>query len=408
MLKQQDQNSWQAPVDSLPDLLWDVLVIGAGPAGSMAAIHLASQGHRTLLLDKYRFPRDKTCGDGLIPDAIRCLQRAGIYEKVCQAGRQTKMATVFSPSRIDLEVSGEFLTIKRQILDEILAREAVSRGATFCQGKVKSLSLDSQGMITASFSDSPQQIRTRIAVIAMGADVSLLRQLDMVSRPKASGIAIRSYLRSSFHLDRMIVSFDRAIIPGYAWIFPLANNEYNMGCCLLYRGTSTDQINLKEMFYKFTAEFPLAQALLSQGEMITPLQGAMLRCGLTGSQPLKGEKILAIGESIGATFPCTGEGIGKAMETGELAALVIHKALAKRKSEYLQEFPRLLEEKLKPRYLGYQIAENWLAKAWLNDFMVQRARKSRFLREAFTGILAETIDPRMVFSISGILKSWWK
>lgn len=282
------------------------------------------------------------------------------------------------------------------------------RGATFCQGKVKNLSLDSQGLVTALFSDSPRQIRTRIAVIAMGADVSLLRQLDMVSRPKASGIALRGYLRSSVNLDRMIVSFDRAIIPGYAWIFPMAHHEYNIGCCILYRGTSTDQTNLKEMFSKFTAEFPLAQELLYQGELITPLQGAMLRCGLTGSQPLKGENILAIGESIGATFPCTGEGIGKAMETGELAASVIHKALTKRRNEYLQEFPRLLEEKLKPRYVGYRIAENWLAKAWLNDFMVRRARKSKLLRDAFTGILAETVDPRAIFSISGVLKSWWR
>lgn len=408
MFKPQDQNSWQSTVDSLQDLLWDVMIIGAGPAGSMAALHLAAQGHKTLLLDKHRFPRNKTCGDGLIPDAIRCLQRAGLYEKVCQAGRQIKMVTVFSPSRVELEVSGEFLTVKRQILDEILAREAVVRGATFCQGKVKSLSLDSQGLVTALFSDSPRQIRTRIAVIAMGADVSLLRQLDMVSRPKASGIALRGYLRSSVNLDRMIVSFDRAIIPGYAWIFPMAHHEYNIGCCILYRGTPTDQPNLKEMFSKFTAEFPLAQELLHQGELVTPLQGAMLRCGLTGSQPLKGENILAIGESIGATFPCTGEGIGKAMETGELAASVIHKALTKRRNEYLQEFPRLLEEKLKPRYLGYHIAENWLAKAWLNDFMVRRARKSRLLREAFTGILAETVDPRVVFSISGVLKSWWQ
>jgi flavin-dependent dehydrogenase len=94
MFKPQDQNSWQSTVDSLPDLLWDVMIIGAGPAGSMAALHLAAQGHKTLLLDKHRFPRNKTCGDGLIPDAIRCLQRAGLYEKVCQAGRQIKMATV--------------------------------------------------------------------------------------------------------------------------------------------------------------------------------------------------------------------------------------------------------------------------------------------------------------------------
>ncbi len=383
------------------------MIVGAGPAGSMVALHLASQGHRVLLIDKQRFPRDKICGDGLIPDAIRCLQRAGLYEKVSKVGWKTKKITAFSPSRIRFEVPGDFLTVKRLIFDEILAREAVSRGVTFCQGTVQTISRDSDGTVRASFSESPRQVRARIGIIATGADISLLKNLGMVSQPRASAVALRCYVRSSFNLDQLVISFDCSIIPGYAWIFPVGGEEYNVGCGMAYRDGVKTRGNLKEIFHNFVTEFPLARELMKQGKILTPLQGALLRCGLKGSHPFKDGNLLAIGETIGATFPFTGEGIGKAMETGELAASIVHQSLVKGNFEYLREFPRLLEEELRPRYWGYQVAENWLSKAWLNDLIARRARKSRFLQNAFAGIITETVDPQTIFSVRGILKSLW-
>ena len=406
-MSEQHQNPWQPPIDSLPDMLWEVMIVGAGPAGSMAALHLASRGHRVLLIDKQRFPRDKICGDGLIPDAIRCLQRAGLYEKVSEVGWKTKEIVAFSPSRIRFEVPGDFLTVKRLILDEIIAREAVSKGATFCQGTVQAISRDPDGMIRASFSESSQQVRARIGIIATGADISLLKNLGMVSHLRASAVALRCYVRSSFNLNQLVISFDRSVIPGYAWIFPVGGEEYNVGCGMAYRDGVKTRGNLKEIFHNFVTEFPLVRELMKWGEILTPLQGALLRCGLKGSYPFKGKNILAIGETIGATFPFTGEGIGKAMETGELAASIVHKSLVEGNFQYLHEFPRLLEEELRPRYLGYQIAENWLSKAWLNDLIARRARKSRFLQNAFAGIITETVDPRTIFSVWGILKSLW-
>lgn len=401
------QQRWQLPLDSLPDQWWDVLIIGAGPAGSMAAIHLASQGYQVLLVDKHPFPRDKICGDALIPDAIKCFQRAGLYERVCGVGYRVNIGTIFSPSQIEVNVPGEFLTVKRLILDELIAREAVARGATLGHGQVKDLSIGPDGTITASVSACPRPCRARIAVIATGADVSLLQPLDMVVRPHASAIAMRCYIRSSFYEPRLVISFDRSIIPGYAWIFPVGNNEYNVGCGIAYRDQPKDYPNLRGIFQQFITKFPLARQLVQHGETITPLQGARLRSGLTGAHPFRRGNILAIGETIGATFPFTGEGIGKAMETGELAASVIHAAFTEENFERLSEFPRQLEQELRPRYFGYQVAENWLSKAWLNDLVMRRAQNSTFLRDALTGVLAETIDPRTIFSVWGILKSFW-
>src|SRR5437016_12531817 len=81
---------WQHPVDSAPRAIWDVLIVGAGPAGSIAAFHLAARGHAVLLLDKKRFPRNKTCGDGLLSDALRVLERVGLLTRRSEERRVGK------------------------------------------------------------------------------------------------------------------------------------------------------------------------------------------------------------------------------------------------------------------------------------------------------------------------------
>jgi flavin-dependent dehydrogenase len=134
----------------------------------------------------------------------------------------------------------------------------------------------------------------------------------------------------------------------------------------------------------------------------------LIRCGLKGSSFLADRNVLAVGEAVGTTFPFTGEGIGKAMESGEIAAHVVHKALKTGDLESLNEYPRLLEEQLRPRYLGYEVASKWLSKAWLNDLVALRVSKSRFLHSAVTGILSEESDPRKVFSLQCILRSFWR
>ena len=151
---------------------------------------------------------------------------------------------------------------------------------------------------------------------------------------------MRCYVRSTAVVDRLVISYDRVIAPGYAWIFPLRNNEYNVGCGVFYRHGVRGDVNLRQMFERFVATFPEAREVMRAATAATPLKGAPLRCGLSSLGQSRVPRVLAIGETIGTTFPFTGEGIGKAMETGELAAEALGEAIASDDPGHLDRFHR--------------------------------------------------------------------
>ncbi|NIM49822.1 MAG: geranylgeranyl reductase family protein [Gemmatimonadales bacterium] len=391
------------------DRVWDAVVVGAGPAGSTAARCIAGHGHTVLLVDKQHFPRDKVCGDALISDALQALRRAGLYRRIRSHGYAAEILAAFSSSDIRVDVPGEFVTIRRRRLDQLLQEAAVASGAVFRVAEVASLRPEPD-CISAAFVGSECRVRARVGVLATGADISLASRLGMIRQRQPSAVALRCYVRSPLTIDELIISFHRSIIPGYAWIFPLGNNEYNVGCGAFYQGTWPNRVNLRAAFSAFTQGFPPARQLLDAAESVSRLQGARLRCGLDREASYDGAHILSIGETIGTTFPFTGEGIGKAMETGELAALHITRALKGGDLGSLATFPRVLRDELAPRYVGYRVAANWLSKAWVNDFVARRVRRNPALRRAAAGVLNETVDPRTLFSWRLLAPRWipWK
>ncbi|MFW6079845.1 MAG: NAD(P)/FAD-dependent oxidoreductase, partial [Gemmatimonadota bacterium] len=155
---------------------WDVVVIGAGPAGATAALHLAGRGRDVLLVDRHAFPRDKACGDGLIPDALRCLGRAGLERRVRRAGYEMREAAAFGPSRDEVRIRTDFVGLKRLDLDALIVREAVQRGATLHRDRITGVAVaPTGGVVLAEARDGDAPIRARYALVATGADASLLR-----------------------------------------------------------------------------------------------------------------------------------------------------------------------------------------------------------------------------------------
>lgn len=398
----------QRPIDTAADVLWDVLIAGAGPAGSTAAIHLAARGHAVLLVDKARFPREKVCGDALLADTLQCLRPIGLYEIVRQRAHRLSTARVYSPSRIEVVLPGTYLTLKRRVFDTLLARGAIEAGALFCHATVDKVTVRPDGTTSWGVAGLRWPLRARVGVVATGASVSLFNKLAAANGHGVGALAARCYVRSPATIDCMVFSYERRLLPGYGWIFPIGGGEYNVGCLVFGRERRGVGARLSELLATFATQCPLMRGLLRHAEEISALRGGVLRCGLKGAPPLFGGSLLAIGETAGATFPFTGEGIGKAMKTGELAADVVHRALSRRDLRCLSGFPGRLAAELKPVYRGYEAAQQWLARAWLTDLLMRRARTSRWLRDALAGMADESTDPQTVFSVGGLLSSFWR
>ncbi|MGZ8379224.1 MAG: FAD-dependent monooxygenase [Gemmatirosa sp.] len=401
----------QAVVTDATDDRWDVIVVGAGPAGALAAHRVARSGRRVLLLDRRRFPRDKTCGDALIPDAQACLARNGLLDRVRALAWEATRGEVHSPSRVRLDVDCPALTLPRRVLDATLAAAAVEAGASFGQAPVDDVRDLGHAGVEIHVPGRAAPLVARVGILATGAHVGLLERTGLLERRRASAVAIRAYVRSTHHIDRLVISFDRSILPGYAWIFPVGADpaggwRYNVGCGVVLRDgdEAGPQHALRAMLDRFLADFPPARALVAAQLDREPARGALLRSGLTGARPWGGGALLAAGEAIGATFPLTGEGIGKAMETGELAADASLAALEAGTCAPLAAYPDAVTRVLRPRYRGYAIAERWIEHPWLVDLVLRRAARRPRVREALTGILHERVDPSRVFSLGGLTR----
>lgn len=360
--------AFQLPIESAPSGTWDVVVAGAGPAGSVAALHLASRGHRVLLVERHAFPRDKACGDLLIKDSIDCLRRAGLYERVRAHAQPTDTALVSSPSKIDWQVHGEFMVVRRRDLDHLLAEHASEAGAVVCRGKVETLEVQPEGAIRATIGRPGWSVCARAAVIATGADTRLAEQLGMVSRRMPTAIALRQYVRSEARVKPLVFSFARKIAPGYGWIFPLTGGWYNVGCGAVCNGGSTPGIDLHATLRAFYDVYPAATEIRARAVEEESARGARLRAGLYGVRFIGPGNVVAAGETVGTTYPFTGEGIGKAMESGELAAAALDDALSGRSVDGLASYERDMEE-LRPKYVGYAMAQRWLSYPILNDLV---------------------------------------
>jgi geranylgeranyl reductase family protein len=393
-----------------------VLVVGSGPSGAACAAQLARAGVDVLLIDQHDFPREKICGDGLIPDAHHALARLGVLDAVLAQACHVSHVRCVGPRGGQVDVPGRLAVLPRKQLDHLLQRHAIACGAR-CLTPVKFEGVleDARGRVTGArlrHAGALHELRSDWVVLATGAQVQPLVSTGLCQRRTPSGIALRGHLRNPAVADQqrtMDVVWHRQLRPGYGWIFPCGNDTYNVGVGAFFshdgsgRAVAADA-NLREMFDAFTRVHAPARALMDGGEWVSELKGAPLRCTLAGAEASRAG-LLATGEAIGSTYDFTGEGIGKALETGLLAADALLRARqtagddASVQADYADHLSAL-----QPRFALYERANRVNRHPWLADLVIWRARRSPRLLQRMSGVLDETSNPGHLLSARGLFK----
>ncbi|MEY2875719.1 MAG: hypothetical protein RLZZ373_3090 [Pseudomonadota bacterium] len=398
-----------APVGTLPSTC-DVLVIGAGPSGSACAVTLAAAGWSVCLIDQHDFPREKICGDGLIPDAHAALQRLGVLDEVMAYAEHVSHVRCVAPRGGQVDVPGTLAVLPRRVLDFLLVRHAQRQGVQLVTPVKFDAVIEEDGRVVGARlrqGEARPEVRARWVVLATGAGVQPLVATGLCTRRTPSGIALRGYVRNPSLAGRqttMDVVWDKALRPGYGWIFPCGDDTYNIGVGAFFRQGQAADANLRQMFDDFTRVYAPARALMDGGTLQGDLKGAPLRCTLEGAESGR-PGLLATGETLGATYDFTGEGIGKALETGLMAA----DALLKGARDGLDEAAvrRLYDTQLatlRPKFALYEKANSVNRHPWLADLVVWRARHSASLLRRMSGVLDETSNPGHLLSVRGLFR----
>ena len=327
-----------------PDLSADVVVVGAGPAGTAAAITLARLGRRVTVLDKATFPRDKCCGDGLTTAALRRVEHLGLDPADVPSWEPVTDVTVVATDgrQVDLPFPGDGTTYaasaSRLDLDAAMVRLAERAGARVVQGcGVSSAVTAGGGSGVRIHLEDGRSVTARYVIAADGMWSPLRRSLGLTA-PGYLGEwqAGRQYLTGTGPLARRLwVWFEPDMVPGYAWSFPLADGLVNFGYGVLRPpagerapGAVPDgPARLRGQVIDWKDRPHIAEVLGPDARPAGPWRAWPIPARI-GDAPLDalGGRVLFAGDAAGACDPMTGEGIAQALETGEQAARALVQA----------------------------------------------------------------------------------
>lgn len=339
---------------------YDVLVVGGGPAGAAAAYALAMHGHDVLVVERKRFPRDKTCGDALTPRAVHTLHEMGLGPQLAPFHRFTGLRTLAHGRQVALTwpdhqtFQDHGYVIKRHTLDKLVLDHAVSVGATIQDGTEAVSPIIERGfvrgaMLREAAADATSSVRARYVVVADGANSRFGRSLG-TTRAKGwpFATAIRGYWESPLHTEPWIESTlavtdrDGRPLPGYGWVFPLGDGTVNVGVGLLSTYRDFKSVNTTQLLDAFVASASLRWELTSESPTDEPRAARLPMGGSVG--PKSGPTYLVVGDAAGTVNPFNGEGIAYAYETGRMAADVLNEALSTNDPRALTQYARQLDD----------------------------------------------------------------
>lgn len=322
------------------------IVVGAGPAGAAAAYELARGGAQVQLVEKSTWPRPKTCGDGISPHGVAELRDFGFpvgeHPRLDRALVTTPSETAFRGSFPNRAPHGT--VVERSVLDAALVEAAIAAGAMFSPStEVRSLEPESPGA-TATLASPAGERRERfdVAFIAEGATGSLARRLGFPPH-RSRLVALRGYANAVRTLaPEYGIFYDRALSPGYGWIFPVDERRANVGIVVDERTLARRGGTMRALLNGWIARSLVCRERLGEAPALTDVRGGIIPSGRARRTKVP---FFLIGDAAGVADPFTAEGVYESIASGRSAARAVlnepdTRAAARRYERELRRFDR--------------------------------------------------------------------
>ncbi len=391
------------------DITTEVLIIGGGPAGASAAYWLSELGHDVVVVEKKTFPREKTCGDGLTPRAVKQLHDMGLEDKLSQFHRYEGLRATAHGHALELQWPTHPIypqhgyVVRRRDLDTMVAHNAAAKGATLLEGHEALEPIVDRGfvrgaVVQAKGAPSPINITAQYVIVADGANSRFGRSLGTFrTREWPYGTAIRTYWESPMHDDPWIESAldvkDRNgnSMPGYGWIFPVGDGTVNIGVGLLSTFRDFKSVNTTHLLDAYAHQVADSWKIDPESPTQRATSGRIPMGGSVG--PKAGPTYLVVGDAAGSVNPFNGEGIDYAYETARMAAQVLHEALITGNASALQQYPMLLDAEYGQYFKVARLFARVIGRPVLMRELSRVGIQSKTLMEWVLRIMANLLRP---------------
>jgi geranylgeranyl reductase family protein len=372
---------------------FDVIICGAGPAGSTCALALADSGLRVAVLEKNNFPRDKTCGDAVaayVPKVLATINSSLIRsledfkEKV-----SVNTCRIVAPNQkaLDLRFNQTGFISRRIDWDNFLFEKASAQTNTafFLNHTIRDVRIASD-KVTVMAGDT--EFIGRLVIGCDGAHSVLNRKITG-TRPDPDHHcgAVRAYYTNVSDIPdhTFEIHLVKDILPGYFWIFPVKNNLANVGLGVLSSAISKRKMDLRSSLQKVVEEIPYISDRFKNAERIGKIEGFGLPLG-SRKVPLSGDRFMLCGDAASLIDPLSGEGIGQAIVSGRYAGWQTKKCFEENNfsAGFMRQYDAQVYQKFWSRHRKNHFIQHLMNSEWLLNGVFNAALKSRLIRNVIS------------------------
>ncbi|MFD1186068.1 NAD(P)/FAD-dependent oxidoreductase [Pontibacter rugosus] len=387
----------------------DICILGAGPGGATAALHLANKGIPSLLIDKAAFPRDKICGDALSGKVVNELRRIAPELPELLGTQQEALPSwgihFISPGGHKLsvpflqnynaakDVPAGYIS-KRIYFDNFLVEQVRQRPEIELWENVEMTKYEREedGSFILRNKQGEALVQAKLLLVANGAQSGFTRHIaNLQQEPEHYCAGLRAYYKGVTGMDAdnfIELHFFKDFLPGYLWVFPLPNGEANVGVGMLSSAVSKKKVNLKKEMLHMIATHPSLKQRFANAELVDDIRGFGLPLG-SKKRSISGDNYMLLGDAGALIDPFTGEGISNAMISGRWAAEQAANCLQEQKftAAFMQGYDKAVYNRLWKELRLSRHLQKLLNYPWLFDKVASKASKNEALAETISCML---------------------